>query len=394
VIGPDEALALIDSIEVEPRTEVVPLGRALGRVPAADPVSRIDQPPFDKSTMDGFAYASAEGGLARQGDSFRLVGSIAAGEAPTARLAPGDCVRIMTGAPVPEGAVAVQRLEHAFESGGRVSIRSAEAAPNIVRRGANRPAGERLFPRRALRPHDLGLLAANGIAELEVARVPAVRVISTGSELAAADGSPLGAWRIYDSNGPQLVAQARAAGCEASFLGIVPDDEARIGAAIEEAAREADLVILSGGVSVGDFDYVAGAAARAGFRTMFHGVAMKPGKPAFLARRDGRFLYGVPGNPLAAFVNFEVMLRPLVARMCGYRWAPAVVRARLGAAFARSDLERVEFAPAALRGGLAFPLRCTGSTMLDALAEADLLLRVEAGRARVEAGEELDARLL
>jgi molybdopterin molybdotransferase len=394
MIHPDEALALIEAVEIAPRTEVVGLSRALGRIAAADPVSRVDQPPFDKSTMDGFAYSNAEGRLARSGDSFRLVGSIAAGAAPPARLAPGDCVRIMTGAPVPAGTVAVHRLELASEAGGRVAIASAETAPNIVRRGANRPAGERIFPRRALRPQDIGILAANGIAEVEVVRAPVVRVISTGDELAAADGTGLDAWRIYDSNGPQLVAHARVAGCEAAFLGIVPDDEARIGAAIEEAVRDADLAIVSGGVSVGDFDCVAGAAARAGFRTVFHGIAMKPGKPAFLGRRDSRFLYGVPGNPLSAFVNFEVMLRPLIARLCGYRWSPAVVRVRLGAAFARTDVERVEFVPAALRGGEAFPIGCTGSSMLDALAEADALVRVEAGRSRVEAGEELDARLV
>jgi molybdopterin molybdotransferase len=344
--------------------------------------------------MDGFAYASADGGLARAGDSFRLVGSIAAGSAAAARLERGDCARIMTGAPVPEGAAAVHRLELASASADRVAILEPESAPNIVRRAANRPAGQPLFGRRLLRAQDLGILAANGIAEIEVVRRPIVRVLSTGDELVAADGSPLGPGRIYDSNGPQLVAQAEAAGCEASFAGIVPDDEGSLRAAIAQAAATADLVILSGGVSAGDFDFVPAASEREGFRALFRGIAMKPGKPAFLARRDSRFLYGVPGNPLAAFVNFEVLIRPLIARLCGLRYEPGTARVRLGAAISRREADRVEYLPVELRGGIASPLRCSGSGMLDALAGADALVRLEAGRARAEAGEEFDARLV
>jgi molybdopterin molybdotransferase len=344
--------------------------------------------------MDGFAYASADGALAKADDAFRLVRSISAGEAPGARLEFGECARIMTGAPVPEGAAAVHRLELAESLGGRVRIVAIEAEPNIARAGSNRPAGEAIFPRRALRPQDIGILAANGIARLEVVRRPFVRVMSTGDELVAADGSALGEWRIYDSNGPQLVAQAAAAGCEASFGGIVPDDESALRAAIGEAAREADLVIVSGGVSAGDFDYVPAAARLAGFSLLFHGIAMKPGKPAFLARRESRFVYGVPGNPLAAFVNFEVMIRPLLARLCGTRFKPATARVRLGRAISRRDVDRVEFLPVELRDALAYPLRCSNSTMLDALAGADALIRMDIGRDRAEAGEELDARLV
>jgi molybdopterin molybdotransferase len=394
VIHPDEALTIIDAIETRLPTEIVALDRALGRVPAADPVSRVDQPPFDKSTMDGFAYASADGELARAGDEFRIVRSIAAGGAPGARLGLGECARIMTGAPIPQGAAAVHRLELARAVGDRASIAAPEAEPNIARAASNRPAGEAIFQRRELRPQDIGILAANGIAEIEVVRRPVVRVLSTGDELAAADGAALGEWRIYDSNGPQLVAQAAAAGCEASFGGIVPDDEAALRAAIDEASRTADLIIVSGGVSAGDFDYVPAAARLAGFDLLFHGIAMKPGKPAFLARRGDRFLYGAPGNPLAAFVGFEVMIRPLLARLAGLLFRPAAARVRLGGAISGRDAERVEFLPVKLRDGLAFPLRCSNSTMLDALAEADALVRLEIGRARAEIGEELDARLV
>ncbi len=403
----EEALAMIEAIEVRLPGETIGIGEALGRVPLADPVSALDQPPFDKATMDGFAYASAEGRLAKEGEAFRVVGSVAAGEVPAAGIGRGECVRIMTGAPVPEGTFAVHRLERASESGETAVVVQAEEEPNIVRRAANRRAGETLFPRRALKAQDIGLLAANGVARIKVARKPLVRILSTGDELAAAStaapgptaatarpaASP-GPGRIFDSNGPQLVAQARGSGCEAAFMGIVGDDEDELARAIGRAAGEADLVIVSGGVSAGDYDYVPTAALRAGFEPVFHKVAMKPGKPAYLGRRGGVFLYGVPGNPVSAFVNFEILIRPLLARLCGASYAARTLRVRMGAAASRRELDRVEFLPAELRGGLAYPLRYTGSSMLDALSAADALIRLEIGVARVEAGEETDARLV
>lgn len=404
MIHPDEALAIIDAIKIRALGETVGIGEALGRVPLVDPVSRVDQPPFDKATMDGFAYARADGGLAQAGETFRVVASTAAGERAAPRLKPGECARIMTGAPVPNGAVAVHRLERVSESEGMIVISRVEEDANIVRRAANRRAGERLFERRPLKPQDVGLLAANGIAALKVARRPVVRVISTGDELVAAESvasaatasaaPSLGPGMIYDSNGPQLVAQARACGCDAAFEGIAPDDEDELATAIERAADVAELVVVSGGVSAGDRDYTPSAAARAGFEELFHGIAMKPGKPAYLGRRGQVFLYGVPGNPVAAFVNFEVMLRPLIMRLCGAPHRPIALRVRMGEAASRRELERVEYLPVELRGALAFPLRYTGSTMLDVLALADALIRLDIGVARVEAGEEIDARLV
>ncbi len=394
MIHPDEALRIIDSIEVRLSTERVPIDRALGRIPARDPVSRVDQPPFDKATMDGFAYAPEGGCLAEVGEKLQVVGSIAAGEIPALRLGPGECVRIMTGAPLPEGASAVHRLERATESAGSVVITRREDEPNVIRRAMNRAAGEIIFSRRPLKAQDIGILAANGIAEIEVVRKPIVRIISTGNELVPAGSSPTAPGLIYDSNGPQLVAQAVSAGCDAAFAGIVRDDESRLAAALDRAAAEADLVVVSGAVSAGDFDYVPTASERAGFSMLFHRIAMKPGKPAFFGRRGDRFVYGVPGNPVAAFVNFDVMIRPLLFRLCGLSYRPALVRVRAGSTISRRELERVEYLPVEIKGGSAFPLRYTGSTMLDALTAADALVRLEIGAARIEAGEEIDARLI
>jgi molybdopterin molybdotransferase len=399
VIHPDEALAMVEAIELRLGSEPVGLGEALGRVPARDLAARVDQPPFDKSAMDGFAYARPGAGLAARGESFRLVGSVAAGGRRPPRIGPGECLRIMTGAPVPEGAAAVQRLERASASGSEVRIMEAEEETNIVARGSNKRAGESLFPRRPLRAQDIGILAANGFGELDCARRPRVAVLSTGDELRAAEGGaglagPLGDGLIFDSNGPQLVAQARAAGCEARFCGIVPDEEEALVAAIQAAAADAELLIVSGGVSAGDFDFVPRAAVRAGFGILFHGLAMKPGKPALLGRREDRFIYGMPGNPLSAFVNFEVIARPLLMRLMGLRYEPATARVRMAEAVARRETDRVEFLPVAMLRGMAWPVRYTGSTMLDALASASGLVRLEIGQSELGKGEETDARLL
>jgi molybdopterin molybdotransferase len=393
VIHPDEAVRLIDGLDCRLGAERLPLASALGRVPAKEIVALLDQPPFDKATMDGFAYATADGAVAGPGASFAVVDAIAAGSPPPAPLAAGECVRIMTGAPVPVGACAVHRLERSEIAGARFSLAAREDDLNIVRRGANRRAGDSLFPRRRLRPQDVALLASDGVAEIEVVSKPRVAVLSTGCELRA-PGEALPPGSIYDSNGPLLVAQAEAAGCEASYAGIASDEEGALLEAVEAASSAADLLIVSGGVSAGDFDFVPAALERAGFATLFRKIAMRPGMPALLCRRGSTFAYGMPGNPVSAFVNFEVIVKPLVWRFAGLSYVPAQARVRMGGRIHRDLADRVEFLPVELRGGLAFPLRYTGSTMLDALSRADALVRLEIDQREIPEGAKIFARLL
>jgi molybdopterin molybdotransferase len=390
---PDTALELIAGIDIRLSSETASLEAALGRIPVETPFSRLDQPPFDKATMDGFAYASSSEVLAKEGDEFVLVGQAAAGSPSVAPLRPGQCLRIMTGAAAPEGALAVHRLERAAQSGECVRIIEGEIESNIVRRGANSRSGSALFPRRPLKCQDIGILAANGISRLEVVRRPRVAVLSSGDELVAAE-EECAANRIYDSNGPLLVAQAEAFGCEVSFGGIVPDNERALCDAIRKAAADADLVILSGGVSAGDYDFVPRAAAEEGFSLLFHGLKLKPGKPALLARRGGHLLYGMPGNPVSSFLNFELLVKPILRRLAGLEYAPPRARVRVGSAFSRRESDRVEFVPAMIALGSASPIRYTGSTMLDALAAADAMVRFEIGEREIPEGVWVDALLV
>ncbi len=388
MMHPDEALRLIQGLKVEilpVEPEPVSLDEAVGRVLSQDLSVLLDQPPFDKSAMDGFAWGGAPS------DSWLVVETIAAGEVPARSLNPGECARIMTGAPLPTGAERVQRVEWTTEEGGRVRFTKPETVDNVIRRGENQRVGDTLLTRRELRPSDVGILASSGYAQVQVLRRPVVGVVSTGDELRS-PGEKLPPGAIYDSNGSQLAAHARSFGCRVVSYGRLPDREDALDAAVRKGLAECDLLVLSGGVSMGDFDYVPRVLLRNGVEKLFHGLAMKPGKPTFLGRRGDAFVVGLPGNPVSTFVNFEVMVRALLRRLQGLPpYAPSL-RARTGSDINRGTADRVEFLPARLEAGIVAPLPYKGSSMLSALAEANALIRMEIGQTHIGKGLEIDVR--
>ncbi|HSV56899.1 MAG TPA: molybdopterin molybdotransferase MoeA [Magnetospirillaceae bacterium] len=388
MIHPDEALRLIAALDIavlpdEPRG--IPLKYALGRVLARVLPAAVDQPPFDKSAMDGFAW----GGESRP--AYAVVGTIAAGFVPSLRLMEGECARIMTGAPLPPGAERVQRVEWTAEEGGFVRFTKAESSDNVIRRGENQKTGDVLLDRRVLRPADIGILASSGYASVPVQRRPVVGVVSTGNELRAA-GEPLDPGAIFDSNGPQLAAQARAYGCEIMAYGRFPDCKEALGGIVRRGLGECDLLLISGGVSMGDYDLVPEVLERNGVTKLFHNLAMKPGKPTYLGRKGDVIVLGLPGNPVSTFVNFEILGKAVLARLRGLPAEAPAVRVRLAEALGGGSLDRVEYLPARIRNGEIRPLRYTGSSMLSALSEANALIRLEIGQTRLEIGAEIDAR--
>ncbi|MCX8013432.1 MAG: molybdopterin molybdotransferase MoeA, partial [Rectinema sp.] len=259
-LHPDEALRLLKeaaaSIKNHLGTETVPIEHALGRVLAQDLRASIDHPPFAKSAMDGYAYVREA-----PCEQYVVIDSVPAGVASLKKLAAGEAVRIMTGAPLPDGATGVQRIEWTAKAGrdenGRPLIRfsAREKIDNIIARGENLRAGEPLMTRRVLMPQDIGILAADGRAQVEVCRRVRVGILSTGDEIMPA-GTPLTTAKIYDSNGPQLAAQAAAAGAEVLRFGIARDTEPALADILSQALEQCTVVVLSGGVSMGDFDLV------------------------------------------------------------------------------------------------------------------------------------------
>ena len=399
-IHPDEAISLVLDVAQRifpgPATEIVPLDAALGRALVSSLESPIDHPPFDKSAMDGFAFS----GTAING-IYRVIDSVSAGRSSGAEQKPGEAIRIMTGAPVPRGTDAVQRIEWTEEKGldsagfPLVKFTKSETFDNIIRKGENLAAGAELLSPRILSAQDIGILASGGFAAVEVSVKPRVAVISTGDEIEA-PGVQLSGASIYDSNGPQLCAQAQAAGASVKYHGIVRDNRDDLLAVFSRALDGSDLVLVSGGVSMGDLDLVPSVLASLGVEAIFHSLAMRPGKPTFFGLRGATAVFGLPGNPVSTFVNFEVLVKPYLFRAMGLAYNPPVIAAILGSPIARKGSDRVEFLPAKLsvspEGMVATPLGYRGSSMITVLAEADILLRMELGQSRIEKGETVHAR--
>lgn len=327
MISFSRALSLILSHAKPLSAEKIAVERANGRVLARDVLARADLPSFDNSAMDGYAVRSREllGASARRPRELRLTGVVPAGRRKRGQLEPGCAAAIMTGAPLPAGADAVIMRESARRSGGgRVKFFQAPKVGDWVRpRGGDVRRGERILKSGAvLGPTQIGLLAAQGIMQVMARRRPAAAVVSTGSELVQA-ASPLTPGCIHDSNGPALRSALATWGIACVNGGIVRDDVAALRLRLGRVLKDADVLIVTGGVSVGDFDYTKDVLESLGMRTVFWKVRIKPGKPLlFGVRSTGRgipqLIFGLPGNPLSVMVCLEEFVRPALERMQGH----------------------------------------------------------------------------
>ena len=315
----DEALAIIQDRLNPLGIEAVPIGGALDRVTATPLWARQDVPRFPVSALDGYALRSDEPttSSAAQPTLLRLGDPVYAGHSPIP-LEPGNAVPIATGAPIPDGADAVLIREQAQIEDGRLVVRAPVARHRNVRRtGEDMTSGSEVLPAGVvLMPHSLGVLAACGIGEVEVRRLPRIGLISTGSELSEI-GDPVGDAGLIDSNAPMIAACAQALGLPCIFLGRAADQVDAIDRLLESAGA-CDMLLSTGGVSAGDLDLVRDRLEAHGAEIHFHGVRMRPGKPILFARlRDGRPYFGLPGNPVAALTGFRFFVVPALRRLLG-----------------------------------------------------------------------------
>jgi molybdopterin molybdotransferase len=347
-----------------------------------------EYPPFNRSTRDGYAVTAAE---ATTGAKLRCVGEIKAGDTVTQALAPGTCVQIMTGAAVPTGADAVVMIEHTRLEGAAVQFeRDTRTGQNIVTRGSEAAAGQTILtPGMRLGYSELALAAQVGAVELQCAKKPRVAILSTGDEVVPVDQSP-GPFEIRNSNSVSLAAQVRLAGGEPVLLGNAADRVEDLRGKIERGLKE-DVLVLSGGVSMGKYDLVETVLKELGAEFYFDAVAIRPGKPAVFGRRGGAFVFGLPGNPVSTMVTFELFVAPALDLLSGAeaRTLP-LVEARLGEALNEKP-GLAHFLPARVEWvgtmPVVKPLPWQGSGDVVALAKANCFLVVAADKGAIKVGE-------
>lgn len=389
MIGLQDIYSILNQQEMQIRTERVPLREASGRLLPETVFSTLDSPPFDKSAMDGWAVTAGD-----EKGPWRVMETVAAGDvSERPPLKAGECAAIMTGAKVPEGAGKVIRIEYTSREGDMVSLVTDEPLENIIYRAENLKKGDPVLSPRRLSPGDIGILASLGMAEVEVAVLPRVGIITTGSEIKEA-GETLSDGEIYNSNGPQLMAQTASLSCPVRYYGITQDDRESLYKIIRKAVEENDILLLSGGVSMGEFDFIPETLERLGVRKSFHKAAIKPGRPVWFGRNDSCFVFGLPGNPVSTFILFEVFVKHLIYRFCGLEYRPDVLRGVLGKRIKRRTFERTEFLPVCFKEKKVYPVSYHGSSHLNAMGEADGLIIVDQGIEEVEEGAVVNVRLL
>ncbi|MFT4102199.1 MAG: molybdopterin molybdotransferase MoeA [Burkholderiaceae bacterium] len=396
----DEARRLIvDSLSPSQALQRVDLRSALHRVLALDQVSPIDVPPADCAAMDGYAIRSADlaTGPSPSDTVLSVVGSALAGRPYLAPLAPGQAVRVSTGALMPAGLDAIVLVEDARVQGNRLTIPADEAPPvgrHCRRAGEDLKRGRVVLRAgRVLRPADLGLLASIGIGEVPVHPPLRVAYFSTGDELRPL-GLPLDLGQIYDSNRYSLFGMLHRLGVDLIDMGIVPDDPIALEATLRSAAERADVILSSGGMSVGEADFTREVMERLG-EVLFWRIAIRPGKPLAFGRVGDAVYFGLPGNPVAAMTSFYFLVRPALHRMMGAAVGMppsyvALATERLAKRPGRTEFQRGVFLRAD-DGRL--HVRSTGdqgSAMLRSMSDANCIIVLEHERGPVEAGERVD----
>lgn len=376
--------------------ETVPVLKSMGRVVRENISSPHSIPPFSKSAMDGYAVRSADVAGASAGNpvELKVLEDIPAGKTGRHTVKKGAASRIMTGAPMPGGADAVVMVEYTERTRGGVRIMApVQKGENVAPAGEDVKRGQTVVKSGTLiRAAQMGMIASTGRTRVKVTRRPKVAVLSTGSEIAT-PGKILRKGQIFDSNGYSLTGMAVSRGAEAKFLGIAGDRKNALGRKIK-AAEDFDILALSGGVSVGDYDLVQDILLEEGVKRIFWSVAIKPGKPTFAGRKGKRYIFGLPGNPVSCMVTFELFVRPVLDKMLG----KSEIGPRKGKALLADELRIKPNRRKFLRGKLVEEgatrkvklFKSQESGVLRSMLASDVLVDVPDGVSQLPAGTEVD----
>ena len=391
MISFDEALEIALGSARRLDTETVELARARDRILAQDLLADMPMPPFDKAMVDGYACRRVD-----LGSDLRVVETVAAGYVPTKTIGPGECVKIMTGAMLPEGVDCVFMVEHS-ESDGEATVRfnGEKTNDNISKIAKDIAEGDVLLsPGHRILASDIAVLAAMGCTRPQVYKQARVAVIATGDELVEPEVQP-SLSQIRSSNGVQLCAQVEAMGCPATYIGIAKDTEDSLEACLKSAADGHDVVLFSGGVSMGEFDLVPRILEKNGIKIQYDRVAIQPGKPTTFACSDDLFCFGLPGNPVSTFVIFELLVKPFLFAMMGHDYRPPQVRMRLASTMARKSGARKAWVPVVTTDdGRIKRVDYHGSAHINALCHAEGIIAFPEGITELAEGTEIAVRLI
>lgn len=398
-----EAQAALSAFFKPIGVERLPLLAAVGRVLAQDVAARVDLPPFDNSAMDGYALRSSDTTAASESApaTLALIEEIPAGHAPQRAVGPGQAARIFTGSMMPPGADAVIIQENTQRASGETVaiLKPGRPGDNIRRAGEDMRQGEPLLaPGRKLSAADIGVLVSIGLGQVRVHRIPRVAILSTGDELVE-PGLPLGPGQIRNSNAYVLDSMCRQLGVDARRLPIVGDDAVKIRLAIEDGLDSANLLISTGGVSVGDHDLIKDVWARMGIQMSFWKIRQKPGKPLAFGLSGTTPVIGLPGNPVSASVCFHHYVRPLLLKMMGATeldpmTAQATLTTDIPSGVGRVDFARVILSPGPDGGWTAALTGTQSSGAMRSMSLAHGLVAVEEEQERYRAGDRVRVELL
>ncbi|MFH1347535.1 MAG: gephyrin-like molybdotransferase Glp [Candidatus Margulisiibacteriota bacterium] len=361
--------------------EKIALPATLGRVLAEDVRADVNIPAFDRSAMDGFAVNSKD-----KSNVFKIIEDIPAGKVPKKKIKNGQCSRIMTGAMLPKGADKVVKVEDTIVTGYRLQVTGYEKKSNVSKRGEDVRKSQLILRKGTkIRPQEAAMLASVGKDKVKVTRKPKVAVISTGSELVEPYQKP-GFGKIRNSNSSMLLVQLKRRDINGKYLGIARDNFAATRKLIKKGLAEADILLLSGGVSVGDYDFVREVLKKCGVKIHFNKVAIKPGKPTVFGTKGQKLVFGLPGNPVSVLVIFELFVVPAIDKMVGRITKEKLIPLKLLADFQRRDSKREQYFPVKLNKKGALPLEFHGSAHMQALTQADAIMQIKRGIKKLRKG--------
>ncbi len=361
-----------------------------GRVLASDVFIDMDIPPFNRSAMDGFACRRED-----LGRKLEIIEVIPAGHTPGKQVGQGQCSQIMTGAIIPEGADTVIKVEDILLENGSVSFTAGKTSANICYHGEDARKGDLILPAGTLlSSRHVPILATAGAVSVDVYLMPEIALLSTGTELVEPYHRP-GISQIRNSNAYQMASQFQSMGIDPDYYGIAPDEEEVTFKMIGEALENDDILVLSGGVSMGEFDFVPSILQKHGMNILFQRVAIQPGKPTLFGTGKGKYVFGLPGNPVSSFFTLEMLVKPFIYKCMGHVWDPPSWKMRTGVRITRKKTERLSWIPVRIGpDGLLYPVDYHGSAHIFALKDAQGIIDMPIGTGVIESGELIDVRPL